>query len=53
MGEPEYFSQPNVLIPLATPSLLPMSGRGLELAVFLSSAGDGEDKPHGVQLGCS
>lgn len=48
MGEPEHFSQPNVLIPLVTPSLSPVSGRGLELTVFLSSAEDGEDEPHGV-----
>lgn len=48
VGEPEHFSQPNVLIPLVTPSLSPVSGRGLELTVFLSSAEDGEDEPHGV-----
>ena len=48
MGEPEFFPHPNVLIALATPSLSPMSRRGLELPVFLSSAEDGEDEPRGV-----
>lgn len=30
-----------------------MSGRGLELVLFLSSATDGEDEPCGALLGCS
>lgn len=53
VGESEFFPPQDVLIPLATLSLSPISKRNLELAMFLSSATDGSDESRGILLGCS